>query len=288
MSLHDKIRALGLAFTPEQITGSLALFTPLLPAYDESSVQRDIQYGTDARHRLDLFGSASSGDRPVVVFIHGGGFIRGDKGGATDPFYSNVGTWAARQGWLGVTATYRLAPDHPWPAGAEDVGAVVDWLAEHAAEHGGDPRRIVLIGQSAGAAHVASYVGCAGYRDRASARLAGAVLMSGVYDLVNEPHSPYEEAYYGSDQGLHAHQSSIDGLAATTLPVLFTLSENDPEPFQRHAARAIARWVEIKGKWPHFAQLEAQNHITPVHQIGGSADEVGPVLAGFIESVMRG
>ena len=287
MSLHDKVRALGLAFTPEQITGSLALFTPLLPAYDESEVQRDIQYGADARHRLDLFGSTPGGNRPVVVFIHGGGFIRGDKGGAADPFYSNVGAWAARQGWLGVTATYRLAPDHPWPAGAEDVGAVVDWLAEHAAEHGGDPRRIVLIGQSAGAAHVASYVGCEGYRERAAARLAGAVLMSGVYDLVNEPHSPYEQAYYGSDASLHARQSSIDGLAGTTIPVLFTLSEHDPEPFQRHAARAIARWVEVKGTWPRFVQLEAQNHITPVHQIGGSADEVGPVLASFIKDIAR-
>lgn len=287
--MHEKVRALGTEFTPEQIGGSIALFTPLLHPYDEATVLRDVAYGEDPRHRLDLFGVGERGAmRPIVIFIHGGGFIRGDKGGPADPFYSNVGAWAAAEGWLGCTATYRLAPDHPWPAGADDMAAIVTWVRANAETHGGDPEKIVLIGQSAGAAHVASYVGCTGYADTAAKSLAGAIFMSGFYDLVNaKHHSPYETAYYGSEPTRFAAQSSVAGLAATPLPCLFTLSENDPEPFQRQAALAVSAWVDAKGKWPDFHILEAQNHISPVHQIGGSADEVGPLLKAFIERVTR-
>ncbi len=286
MSIHDKIRALGLAFTPEQIMGSVALFAPLLPAFDEASVTRDIQYGPDPRNRLDLFGSGTGEGRPILVFIHGGGFVMGDKGNAGQPFYNNFGSWAARQGWLGCTATYRLAPDNPWPAGSEDLAGVVAWLRAHAAEHGGDPEKIILVGQSAGAAHVASYVaGCGGFSSAEKPAIAGAILMSGVYDLENSDHSTYEQAYYGTDAGRFAEQSSVAGLARTPLPCLFTIAENDPENFHRQAALAIGPWVAAKGRWPDFAILEAHNHITPVHMLGGSEDEVGPILKKFIDKV---
>jgi triacylglycerol lipase len=286
MSIHDQMRALGLDFTPAQIQGSVALFTPLLPAVDEAYVTRDLSYGPDPRNRLDLFGSKPGEKRPVVVFIHGGGFVMGDKGNAGQPFYNNFGAWAARLGWLGCTATYRLAPDNPWPAGSEDLAGIVGWLRANAGAHGGDPEKIILVGQSAGAAHVGSYVaGCGGFSSAEVPSIAGAILMSGVYDLENSEHSTYEQAYYGTDAGRFAEQSSTAGLARTPLPCLFTLAENDPEPFQRQAALLIGRWVAAKGKWPDFAILEAHNHITPVHMLGGSQDEVGPILRTFIDKV---
>jgi triacylglycerol lipase len=286
MSIHDQMRALGLAFTPEQIHGSVALFAPLLPAVDEAAVLRDLQYGPDERNRLDLFGSGAGSGRPIVVFIHGGGFIMGDKGNAGQPFYSNFGSWAAREGWLGCAATYRLAPANPWPAGSEDLALIVAWLRANAAEHGGDPNKIFLVGQSAGAAHVASYVaGCGGFSDAEAPVISGAILMSGVYDLENSDHSPFEAAYYGTDASRFAEQSSCAGMARSPLPCLFTLAENDPENFHRQAALAIGQWVAAKGKWPDFVILEAHNHITPVHMLGGTADEVGPVLKKFISKV---
>jgi triacylglycerol lipase len=265
------------------IMASVALYAPLLPGYDEAIVTRDVKYGADERNRLDLFGARKDGGtRPVVVYIHGGGFIMGDKGNAGQPFYSNVGAWAAKQGWLGVTATYRLAPAHQFPAGVEDMGAIIAWLRANAADHGGDPDKIILIGQSAGASHVGSYLAF----DPASAdSLAGAVLMSGVYDLVNSVTGHFEHAYYGADPALFAERSAIEGLAKTTVPSLFTLAENDPENFHRQAALVIGRWVAEKGKWPDFKLLEANNHISPVHQVGGSEDEVGPLIAWFVEKV---
>ncbi len=283
--IQQKILALGLEFNPDQIKGSAALFAPLLPAIDEATVVRDQRYGSDERNRLDVFGSTPGASKPVVIFIHGGGFIMGDKGGAGQPFYNNVGGWAARNGWIGVTATYRLAPQNPWPAGAEDMAGIVAWVRANIAVHGGDPARIVLIGQSAGAAHVASYVGADLFRETANRSLAGAIMMSGIYDIVNLKHGPYDKAYFGEDSALYAERSCIQGLPLSTVPCLLTLAENDPELFQRQASAMIRRWVDVHGKWPHFGWLEGQNHITPVHQIGTLVDEVGPRLASFIRRV---
>lgn len=284
--IHDRIRALGTDFSVAQIQGSVALFAPMQPAVDEAMVRRDLSYGPDPRHRLDLFGGGGAdARRPVLVFLHGGGFVGGDKGAPGAPFYNNVGAWAAAQGWLGVTATYRLAPAHPWPAGADDVARLVAWLKAEAAHHGGDPGRIVLMGQSAGAAHIASYVGGQGFAERAAVSIAGAIMLSGLYDVPSAARNPYQDAYFGTDPACFAAQSSIDGLATTSVPCLFTVSENDPADFQRQAALLVARRVAAKGKWPDFHWLEGHNHISPVHQIHSSVDELGPVLARFVARV---
>ncbi len=281
--IHDRIRALGTDFSVAQIQGSMALFAPMQPAVDEAMVRRDLSYGPDPRHRLDLFGGGGAdARRPVLVFLHGGGFVGGDKGAPGAPFYNNVGAWAAAQGWLGVTATYRLAPAHPWPAGADDVARLVAWLKAEAAHHGGDPGRIVLMGQSAGAAHIASYVGGQGFAERAAVSIAGAIMLSGLYDVPSAARNPYQDAYFGTDPARFAAQSSIDGLATTSVPCLFTVSENDPADFQRQAALLVTRRVAAKGKWPDFHWLEGHNHISPVHQIHSSVDELGPVLARFV------
>ncbi|MFD2779896.1 alpha/beta hydrolase [Novosphingobium pokkalii] len=97
---------------------------------------------------------------------------------------------AAQAGLIGAVINYRLAPDHTWPAGSEDVLAALDWLVAHVADHGGDPQRIVLMGTSAGAVHVAGAI-----RLRPDLAVRGAVLLSGLYG-----HTPLDErdmAYYG-------------------------------------------------------------------------------------------
>ena len=157
------IRQLGVELAPPMLEGSQRLFAPYVPrpAPDVCAVERDMAYGPDARHRLDLFRpprSEGSNTRPVVAFVHGGGFVRGDKGTPDAPFYNNVGAWAVRNGLIGVTLTYRLAPGAPWPSGAHDVAMALEWLAGNVARFGGDPGRLFLMGQSAGAAHVAGCV----------------------------------------------------------------------------------------------------------------------------------
>jgi acetyl esterase/lipase len=98
--------------------------------YQAIKVERDVKYGPAERNLLDVFTSEmDSKAQPVLIFIHGGAFIAGDKQSAGSPFYDNIALWAARHGFIGVTMTYRLAPQSPWPAGAEDIALAVKWVA---------------------------------------------------------------------------------------------------------------------------------------------------------------
>ena len=283
--LAAKLLALGADISPPMVAGTIALCAAELPQFDEAIATRDLAYGPDARHRLDLFGSTPGGAaRPIFVYIHGGGFVMGDKGGPADPFYNTIGAWAARQGWLGVTATYRLAPAHRWPSGVEDMALLVQWLAANAAQHGGDPRAIFLCGQSAGAAHVASYVG--GPRaDEAAEMLAGAVLLSGIYDVAAAERNHFQAAYYGEDSAAFAGQSSIDGLVRTALPCLYAVAEHDPLDFQRQAALLVSRHVEARGVWPEIHRLAGHNHLSPAQLIGSGMGPEG-LVGDFVGRVL--
>jgi triacylglycerol lipase len=80
-TLFDRLAVWGNAFNMDMIQGTHALFAPLVDRQDESRVARDVAYGDHERHRLDLFrpGEGVTG-APVLVFVHGGGFVRGDTG----------------------------------------------------------------------------------------------------------------------------------------------------------------------------------------------------------------
>jgi acetyl esterase/lipase len=287
--IRKHIRQMGPVMGPEIVSGSMALFAPLVlrPTPDICSVERDISYGPDARHRLDLFRPvAKDGPRPIVVYVHGGGFIGGDKGAEGAPFYNNIGAWATKEGYLGVTMTYRLAPAHPWPAGAEDVARTIGWLVEHAVAHGGDPSRIFLIGQSAGAAHIASFLASPHLHGR-TPPVAGAVMLSGIYDVVRLQHGPFENAHYGTDSSRFAEQSSLAGLIASHVPCLFTVAEYDPPPFQNQAAFLAEEWMRAKGVLPRLLYLPDGNHMSAALSIG-TGDALERDLAAFIRKYGAG
>ncbi|MPT47143.1 MAG: alpha/beta hydrolase [Sphingobium sp.] len=283
----DHLRALGTKISPEMLQQTMALFAPYAARPDSSSgiIRRDVAYGDHERHRLDIFAPHMEEEQglPVVVFVHGGGFVGGDKGAEDALFYNNIGAWAVRHGMVGVTLRYRLAPSSPWPAGAEDIAQAVQWLRNHIQKVGGDTGRIVAMGQSAGAAHVAGYIA---HPDLdAEASIAGAIMMSGIYDLETLAHSPLENAYYGTDSALFAERSSLTGLVRTSLPCLFTLSEFDPDSFQMQAERVVHENCRVNGRWPRMRYLSGHNHLSPALILGELDDPLSAELADFIKSV---
>jgi len=108
----------------------------------------DIGYARHAGEALclDVLQPVAPGPHPVLIYFHGGGFAIGSK-----RTHRALAAAYAAQGYLVFNVDYRLAPKHPFPAALEDACAAWLWVAEHAREYGGDPHRIGLAGESAGA-----------------------------------------------------------------------------------------------------------------------------------------
>lgn len=280
-----RLRELGDSFTPTQLEATRALFVPraLRPAAVNAAVRRDLAYGPDERHRLDVFAPAQPGaGRPVVLYVHGGGYAFGDKGKEVDAFYNNVGAWAARNGFIGVTMSYRLAPAHVWPAGSVDVDRAMRWLQVNAASFGGDGSRIVAMGHSAGAAHVAGYLARHGCEVGSQAQAAAAVFFSGIFCLQIYPENYEYQIYYGTDRSLDAARSTVDALAGSNIPSLFTISEFDPASFHQHLAAVFAARVQRQHRCPEVIFQRNHNHVSAVMQLGSEIDTLGPALAEFV------
>ena len=113
--------------------------------------ERDVAYGTDNAHRLDLFTPVSK-NFPVVIFVHGGSLTGGDK---SDADYGKVCDAFPAAGVGCANVNYRLLPAAPWPAPAEDVAAAIAWVHANIAARGGDPKQLFLLGHSSGAMLVA-------------------------------------------------------------------------------------------------------------------------------------
>ncbi len=233
-------------------------------------------------------GPGQHAPRPVLVFIHGGGFSRGAKHAPGSPFYDNVGLWAADHGLVGVTINYRLAPQFQWPSGVEDLTLVVAWLKSHVAEYGGDPDKIFLWGHSAGAAHVGDYVAHeastaapAGAGGVAGAGIAGAILTSGFYELGDKV-SIWKD-YYGEDVSQYPARSSLPGLLKTSTPLFVTYAELDPENFQPDSVRLIEGRA-AEGRPVRSLRLPGHSHISELFAVGSGDESLsGPVLD-FIRS----
>jgi arylformamidase len=284
--LRAKLEAMGRELTPELLGGTSQLFGQMFEGMDPQTIEEpDLAYGPDERHRLDIFRKQISLREPVFVFVHGGGFVMGDKRSEASPFYRNVGDFAARRGWVGVTITYRLAPAHKWPSGPEDLGLLVRWLKDNVAEWGGDPDKIVLCGQSAGAVHVASYVAHSAHHAEPGGGIAGAVLMSGIFDTEGTAPNDMHRAYYGDDPAKYGEASCVAGLLETDIPLMFTVSEFDPKAFQLEATRLAGKWGEAKGAYPEIHLLRGHNHLSPAQSLGSPEKEVEELVAEFVRRV---
>jgi acetyl esterase/lipase len=257
---------IGRVVDPEK---TAPLYAPLQEKepYGGIKVTRDIRYGPAERNLLDLFVPEGAGSaRAALIFVHGGGFIRGNKRMPGSPFYDNIMLWAARNGMLGVNMTYRLAPQSPWPAGAEDVAAGVRWVRDTIASHGGDPGRVYLMGHSAGATHVASYLAFPHFHGPRGAGLAGAIMTSGIYDLTL-PELSSGTAYFGSDPALRAERSALAGLLKSTMPLLLVAAELDPPQFVKQLDLIKGTSCQREGGCARTLLLPQHSHMSEVYAI---------------------
>lgn len=283
-ALHRAVASIGSGMGTDVRDAVQALYGPLHPAEAPQRVVRDCAYGSHERHLVDLHLPLETPAEPlpVLLFVHGGGFVGGDKGGPGRPFYDNIGRFAVENGWIGATITYRLAPEHRFPSGAEDVAAAAEFLSATIAEHGGDPGRVVVMGHSAGAAHVATFAATPALRERVPG-LRAVVLSSGIYEpssLVGQRST----AYYGEDEAALASMGSVEGVAHCGVDVLVVVAELDPPDFHHQAARLISAYTATNDRMPAVAFGIGHNHFSSPAHYGSVDAELSEVVAAFIRS----
>lgn len=270
----------GAQFPFDQEQQIIALYTRILgasaPENGGITVARDLEYGPDARHRVDVHYPKSGKDAAVLIYVPGGGFVAGDKN-ISPAIYDNIGHYFARKGVIAIIVRYRLAPAHQWPAGTEDVAAVVKWAAANVGHYGGDPQRLFIAGHSAGAAHVAGYAFAP--KPASDDGVKGVILLSGVYSA-----NGMFSAYYGTDKSRWSIAAPMGRVSSSrSLPTMLALGEYDPIPVQMESAQLFQRLCERDKRCPVIKQAVGHNHMSLVFHIDTADDSLAGDIFSFIQ-----
>ena len=205
----------------------------------------DIPYGPDPAQRFDVYVStqppASATPAPVIFFVHGGAWARGDKTNArvVDP---KIAHWVD-QGFVVISANYRMLPT-PVAQQADDVAAAIAFAQSQAGLWGGDAKRFILMGHSAGA-HLVAFIS-AGARTAARPQpwRASVLLDSAAFDvttIMTHRHFGLYDHAFGADRATWAALSPIVQLTRATAPMLAVCSSRRQESCgqaDRFAAKA--------------------------------------------------
>ena len=282
--IAEKVRTIGPVIDPPATAAIYASLQEQEP-YRGVEITREVKYGADQRQALDVFEPAGSGGpRPVFIFVHGGGYVGGSKREPGSPFYDNIMLWAARHGMVGVNATYRVAPAHPWPAGPEDVAAAARWVHLYIARHGGDPQAVFLCGHSAGATHAASFVAMPHFHEPYGSGIKGLILISGNYDFTGFELPDRYRSYLGDDASKYAERSPLQGLRATEVPLMLAWAGLDPPPITAQSERLVAA-LKQAGRAPRTLTLTHHSHISITYAINSKDTELSDAMLDFIKSV---
>jgi acetyl esterase/lipase len=206
------------------------------------TIEHGIAYGPHDRETLDIYRPTGAGPAPVIVFFYGGAWTSGDK--ATYPF---VAATLARRGNVVLVADYRLYPEVEYPAFLADCAQAAAWAGAHMARIGGDPKRLFLMGHSAGAYNALmlaldpALLAAAGTsRDR----LAGVIGLAGPYDFLPMT-GPKTRAVFGAAADDPATQPvhHVDGHA----PPLLLLAGTADETVRPRNTISLAEHVRAAG-----------------------------------------
>lgn len=204
----------------------LCLLAFTAPA-DASEVLRDLPYGEAHAQRLDVYRPERAHDAPIIVMVHGGAWMFGDKANAA-VVQPKAAHWESA-GYVFVSVDNRLWPDADPLEQAKDVAAALAYVQRHAREWGGDPTRVVLMGHSAGAHLVALLDASPQLAEQQGARrwLGTVSLDAGAIDvpaLMGAPHADFYDRVFGRDPGYWRSASPLDQLSRDAPPLLLVCS----------------------------------------------------------------
>lgn len=200
--------------------------TLVLPA--GARVERDIAYGSTAEQKFDAYLPAGASKAPVILLVHGGAWLMGDKGSA-GLLANKVARWLPR-GYILVSTNYRLVPRATPLEQADDLARALAAVQQRASGWGGNAQRVLVMGHSAGA-HLAGLLAAdpAIAQARGAGRWLGTVLLDSaamdVPALMQAPHQPFYDTVFKADKAVWQQSSPLHRLqAAPTAPALLVCS----------------------------------------------------------------
>jgi acetyl esterase/lipase len=236
-------------------------------------VERDVVFAETgkAKLKLDLALPEGDGPFPVVLCIHGGGWVSGDRRQLSQTIEA-----LARQGFAAVTCDYRLAPTDHFPAQVEDCKAAVRFLRANAGKYGLDPDRIGAVGFASGG-HLACLLGVTGKEDGLegnggnadqSSRLQAVVSFFGPTDLTRRDWThdtetknllPFLGGTLAEKPELYRKASPAQYACKDAPPFLFLHGDSDPVVPLRQS-ELLARKLEEAGGWARVSVVEGEGH----------------------------
>ncbi len=238
---------------------------------------------------LDVYHTKDAKNVPVMVYVHGGGWTRGDKAavGEKMPFF-------CKNGYVFVSVNYRMLPETKVPDQAQDVAAAVAWVHDHIKEYGGNPDRIFLMGHSAGA-HLVSVVATnetlLGNCGKDLSVIKGLIeLDTAALDVVRT---------VASGQGMHA---KLFGTNTETLKIIspyehvtagksippFMLVVADNNAAKLEQSNAMAKKLREAGVHAEVVEAPDKTHGTLNQDLGKAGDKVTEKVMVFLGALMKG
>jgi acetyl esterase/lipase len=204
-------------------------------------------YGPLPRHKLDVYTPTApppAAGWPVVVFFYGGDWMSGERGD-----YVFMGEALASRGVLAIVADYRIYPQTTYPGFLEDCAKAMAWGFEHAKALGGDPKRIFVMGHSAGGYNAAMLALDARWlapTGHAPTELAGWIGLAGAYEFFPlEPAQPARPVFHHPDYPASAQP--IDDVTPVSPKAFLAAPVNDPVVSPQRSTLAMAGKLRAAG-----------------------------------------
>jgi len=225
---------------------------------------RTERYGAREMQQLDIYAPPAASGAPVLVYLHGGAWLRGSRRDVAYP-----APMLAGRGAVLVVPDFDNVAEVPLPAMIGQCREAVEWTVRHAASFGGDPARVYLAGHSSGA-HLAS---CVLLGNEA---IRGALLVSGMYDL----HAPMLSArskYVKITPEEEDAASAMRHLGRIRCPVAVAWSVGDSPEFRRQG-EVLALALQGMGRLASRTEVFSPNHFEEPRQLADPDSRLGRVL----------
>ena len=236
----------------------LRVFSALVPV--DSGVElvaRNVAYGADPRQKLDIYRPVGARKYlPLLVFAYGGGWDSGERG-----LYEFAGRSFAKAGYLTMVFDYRLVPGTRFPGFVEDTAASIAWASRHAADYGGDGRRVYLAGHSAGAynmAKVALDQHFLAAQKLNQTLIAGVALLAGPYDFLpfDDPSAIAAFSHFADA----AATQPVNFVTRDAPPILLIHGKADKTVWPRNS-RALAARLQAVGAEQQLIEYDGLGHV---------------------------